>query len=170
MLGKSIRVKKLNKMTLEQLQDKLLPILFDDNDKFEDVNRANILYNRMTDQITIKRTKFDINRCSTPDLKTWSSILTLGFKDSQVGYKCTKDKNSSRLVFYISKSSSVVRSLSTIEDILVKLHSLRTQIDKSFVDFELIDKKIISEETENALLRFQELLNVDIEKHTDIPS
>ena len=160
----------MSKMTLDQLQDKLLPILFDDNDKFEDVNRANILYDRITDQITIKRTKFDRNGCSAPDLKTWSLILTLGFKDSQVGYKCTKDKNSSRLVFYISKASSVVRSLTTIEDILVKLHSLRTQIDKSFVDFESIDEKIISEDTENAFLRFQELLNADIEKHDDLPS
>ncbi len=62
-------------MTLEQLQDKLLPILFDDNDKFEDVNRANIVYNRITDQIAIKRTKFDKTRCSDPDISTLKCLL-----------------------------------------------------------------------------------------------
>lgn len=158
-------------MTLEQLQNKLLPILFDDNDRFEDVNRANILYDRITDQISIKRTKFDKTRCSDPDISTLKCLLdVLKIDCHRLSYKCTKDKNSSRLVFTISKASLVIRSLTTIEDILVKLHSLRTQINKSFVDFELIDKKIISEETENAFLRFQELLNIDIEKHTDLPS
>ncbi len=156
------------KMTLGQLQDKLLPILFDDNDKFENVNRANILYDRMTDQITIKRTKFDKTRCSDPDLITLQNLTNI--LERNVSYKCTKNKNCSRLVFTICKGSSIIRSLTTIEDILVKLHSLRKQIDKSFVDFESIDKKIVSEETEKAFLRFQELLNIDIEKHTDLPS
>lgn len=161
----------MSKMTPDQLQDKLLPILFDDNDKFEDVNRANILYDRITDQITIKRTKFDKTRCPDPDIVTWKCLLDILKIDyRRVSYKCTKDKNSSRLVFIISKASSIIRSLDTIEDILVKLHLLRNQIDKFFVDFESINKKIVSEETEKAFLRFQELLNADIEKHDDLPS
>lgn len=110
-------------MTLEQLQDKLLPILFYDNDKLEDVNRANILYNRVTDQVTIKRTKFD--KYSNPDIITWNCLFDiLEINCRQISYKWIKNKNSSQLVFTISKASSIIRSLDTIEDILVKCTDL----------------------------------------------
>lgn len=61
-------------MTFEQLQDKLLSILFDDNDKFEDVNRANILYDRETKRLTIKRTKFDFIDCKFIDIETTDKL------------------------------------------------------------------------------------------------
>lgn len=64
-------------MTLEQLQDKLLPILFDDNDKFEYVNRANILYNRETKRLTIKRTKFDFVHNNFIDRKIMNEIIRI---------------------------------------------------------------------------------------------
>lgn len=64
-------------MTLEQLQDKLLPILFDDNDKFEDVNRANILYDRKTKRLTIKRTRFDFVYNNFIDRKIMNEIIRI---------------------------------------------------------------------------------------------
>lgn len=64
-------------ITLEQLQDKLLPILFDDNDKFEDVNRANILYDRETKRLTIKRTKFDFVHNNFIDRKIMNEIIRI---------------------------------------------------------------------------------------------
>jgi len=67
----------MSKMTLEQLQDKLLPILFDDNDKFEDVNRANILYDRETKKLTIKRTKFDFLNCKFIDIEITTKLTEI---------------------------------------------------------------------------------------------
>jgi|WetSurMetagenome_2_1015567.scaffolds.fasta_scaffold1401330_2 hypothetical protein len=64
-------------MTLEQLQDKLLPILFDDNDKFEDVNRANILYDPITKRLAIKRTKFDFIPNNFIDRKIINDIIRI---------------------------------------------------------------------------------------------
>ena len=61
-------------MTLEQLQDKLLLILFDDNNKFKDVNRANILYDWETKKLTIKRTKFDFIDCKFIDIETTNKL------------------------------------------------------------------------------------------------
>lgn len=156
-------------MTLEQLQDTLLPILFDDNDKFEDVNRANILYDRELDNITIKRTKFDKTRCPEPDFETWKSILdVLKITHNQISYKCNKDKNHSRLILRIYKVSSIMRTLITPSDILLKFKKVQTEIHKSLDDNEL-NLDIISEETEKVFLKFQELLETDITNYTGIP-
>lgn len=156
-------------MTLEQLQDKLLPILFDDNDKFEDVNRANILYDQELDNITIKRTKFDKTRCSEPDFETWKSISNvLKITYNQISYKCNKDKNHSRLIFRIYKVSSIMRTLITPSDILLKFKKFQTEIHNSLDDNEL-NLDIISKETEKVFLKFQELLETDIANYTGIP-
>lgn len=64
-------------MILEQLQNKLLPILFDNNDKFEDINRANILYDEDLDQLTIKRTKFDFGDYRRVDLETLNKLIKI---------------------------------------------------------------------------------------------
>ena len=64
-------------MTFEQLQDKLLSILFNDNDKFEDVNRANILYDRETKRLTIKRTKFDFVHNNFINRKIMNEIIRI---------------------------------------------------------------------------------------------
>jgi len=73
-------------MTLEQLQDKLLPILFDDNDKLEDVNRANILYDRETKRLTIKRTKFDFVDNNFIGRKIMNEIIRIAGHSVNVEY------------------------------------------------------------------------------------